>query len=1005
LPIHTSPQSQAKLWLTWLRCSFAKKREALMPINLTTQSSVFDDTNGNGFAEIGEQITYTFEIKNDETGDLTGITFTNPNILISGFNGNLAVGETKTVTGVYTLQAADLDNGQVSITQTATTGTLTSNSTSDTENLTVRASLTVSKEADRIEDTNVSGLRGDAGDTIVYEINVKNNSPRTAFNVALQDFPGSAVTGIPVSLTGLTDEDADSVADDLGINGIATGFFDYIIQQSDLDNEALGFPITNRAAARGVTKSGGSITGTVTTTVDIGPQPKFTIVKIAGDIKDAPDSGEFIDANGDGIFGNLGDGIKYTYKFTNTGTITLKDIQGFDDQGTPGDGVDQTLVFTPGVLSPGEVATATYEAPVTQELLDTGSLTNTVRANAKTIADSPLDFKTDVETVTVNFTPLIDITKAASPTVIDNAKAGDTVDYTYTLKNIGPVSLLNVSLVDDNGTPGVLGDDFTINALGTFRGVTQIPGAPPLTGGLTDIDGDGAVDDLAVGATTNATYTGTLTQQAIDAGVVTNIVVGTGTDRKGTTVRDEATATVTLNETPLIEVTKAARPTVIDNAKVGDAIEYTYTLKNPGPVSLLNVNLVDNNGTPSVLGDDFTINALGTFRGGIQILGAPPLTGGLTDIDGDGAVDDLAVGATTNATYTGTLTQQAIDAGVVTNIVVGTGTDRKGTTVRDEATATVTLNETPLIEVTKAARPTVIDNAKVGDAIEYTYTLKNPGPVSLLNVNLVDNNGTPSVLGDDFTINALGTFRGGIQILGAPPLTGGLTDIDGDGAVDDLAVGATTNATYTGTLTQQAIDAGVVTNIVVGTGTDRKGTTVRDEATATVTVNLPTGTKTGIKFEDLNHNGCRDLGEPGLSGWTIYADKNGNSRLDAGEISDVTDATGRYVLELPPGTYTIREVLQEGWVQSRPSANGGYDVTIKSGDAFGDCDFGNYRICPPPPQCEPPKSDCWQPPNCQPSNSGWWKPKWECWDKSYNPCYPANSNPCALPQYNQTNCR
>src|SRR5262249_12843336 len=37
----------------------------------------------------------------------------------------------------------------------------------------------------------------------------------------------------------------------------------------------------------------------------------------------------------------------------------------------------------------------------------------------------------------------------------------------------------------------------------------------------------------------------------------------------------------------------------------------------------------------------------------------------------------------------------------------------------------------------------------------------------------------------------------------------------------------------------------------------------------------------GSVYEDLNGDGVRDPGEPGLSGWTVYLDRNGDGRLDA----------------------------------------------------------------------------------------------------------------------------
>jgi uncharacterized repeat protein (TIGR01451 family) len=803
-----------------------------MAIVLTLLSSQFvDNVPEDGFADVGEQIEYTFSLENDGFTDLTGITFSNPRIVISGFDGNLAAGEIKTVTGRYTLDVTDVDNAEVTIVQSANAGPLTSNLANDTEGLAIKASLAVEKTALRIENTNGNTVTGDAGDRVIYRLDVRNTSPRPVVNVTLEDIPSTS-PGSSVLLTGLNAQGG------LDSNGTASGEYRYLITQSDLNSIATGQSIFNTASAKAFTSTGKELTATSTITITLPLQPNFTIVKIAGDVRDAADSGEFIDVNQDGVI-DTRDRIKYTYQFTNTGNLPLSNIQGFDDRGVPG-GPEQTLVFTPGTLAPGQTATATYEAPVTQLFLDRGSLTNTVRATATPLGRlQPLDFKRDNERVTITNTPNINVTKLANPILINNAKVGDLVQYSYTLNNPGPVSLLNVNLVDDNGTPGVTTDDVTINAIGTFRNGVQITGAPGLTTGLTDIDGDGQVDDLAVGATTNATYTGALTQAAIDKGFVTNIVVGTGTDRRGRTVTDQDTATVTIDAPPKINVTKVANPTSITNPTVGAPIQYSYTLTNPGPVSLLNVNLVDDNGTPGVTTDDVTIDATGSFRNGIQIAGASGLTTGLTDIDGDGQVDDLAVGATTTATYTGNLTQAIIDRGFVTNIVVGKGTDSKGNTVTDNATANVIVQGQSQIDVTKAANPTAIANAKVGDPIEYSYTLKNPGPVTLFNVNLVDDNGTPGITTDDVTINATGTFRNGIQIAGAPGLTGGLTDLDNDGAADDLAVGATTTATYTGTVTQKALEDGFLNNVVVGSGVDPRGNTVTDNAPASVTLNAP----------------------------------------------------------------------------------------------------------------------------------------------------------------------
>ncbi|MGI9456194.1 MAG: hypothetical protein ACR2NU_06495, partial [Aeoliella sp.] len=119
----------------------------------------------------------------------------------------------------------------------------------------------------------------------------------------------------------------------------------------------------------------------------------------------------------------------------------------------------------------------------------------------------------------------------------------------------------------------------------------------------------------------------------------------------------------------------------------------------------------------------------------------------------------------------------------------------------------------------------------------------------------------------------------------------------------------------------------------------------------------------GLKWEDLNGNGQRELDEPGLAGVTIYSDLNFNGVLDPDEPRTVTIAddatvvpndTGRYRLgNLRPGAHAIREVVPEGFVQTFPSPfdplaqgdaifpSGAHFVFLSSGDVVEDLNFGN----------------------------------------------------------------
>jgi hypothetical protein len=66
----------------------------------------------------------------------------------------------------------------------------------------------------------------------------------------------------------------------------------------------------------------------------------------------------------------------------------------------------------------------------------------------------------------------------------------------------------------------------------------------------------------------------------------------------------------------------------------------------------------------------------------------------------------------------------------------------------------------------------------------------------------------------------------------------------------------------------------------------------------------------GVVFDDLNGDGQRETGEPGLSGYTVFLDQNNNGIRDRGEPTAVSDATGSYSFgQVPDGPFVARIVL------------------------------------------------------------------------------------------------
>ena len=99
----------------------------------------------------------------------------------------------------------------------------------------------------------------------------------------------------------------------------------------------------------------------------------------------------------------------------------------------------------------------------------------------------------------------------------------------------------------------------------------------------------------------------------------------------------------------------------------------------------------------------------------------------------------------------------------------------------------------------------------------------------------------------------------------------------------------------------------------------------------------------GQKFEDVDHDGVHDAGELGLNGWTIQLVNAAHQviqmtttmdlDLNHNGMIDPQTERGQYLFtNVEPGTYTVQEVLQQGWAQSAPAA-GSYTVVV-SGDTF-----------------------------------------------------------------------
>jgi uncharacterized repeat protein (TIGR01451 family) len=159
--------------------------------------------------------------------------------------------------------------------------------------------------------------------------------------------------------------------------------------------------------------------------------------------------------------------------------------------------------------------------------------------------------------------PIIDVVKVPSPLALPNGPG--TVNYTYTLRNVGTIPVTDVTMVGDTCSP-----------------IT-------LTSGDTNSDAKLDVTETWIyNCSTKLTETHT------------NTVVATGW-ANGISATDIASATVVVGKAlvpPLIHVTKVPNP--LNLPAGGGMVTYTEKITNPGTVALSNVKLTDNKCGPMV---------------------------------------------------------------------------------------------------------------------------------------------------------------------------------------------------------------------------------------------------------------------------------------------------------------------------------------------------------------------------------------------------------------------
>ena len=676
-----------------------------------------------------------------------------------------------------------------------------------------------------------------AGDEITYTFTVTNTGEVALNDVTLEDtLPGLSVIEFGVW------PNAPSKTLKPGEKVIATA--KYTATQSDVENGS----IVNSATTKGTSDAGVEVSDADSVTLN-GPTLSSSL-----ELKKAADKNEFA----------AGDIIKYTFTVKNTGNTTLSNVSITD----PLEGLSAltyTWPGTAGVLAPNQSATATATYVATQADVDRGYVHNAATAQGtpptRPGEEPPSPITPPPAEVTVpgpEADPALELTKSADKTIFTT---GDTITYSFTLKNTGNVTLTEVSIAD------------------ALSGLSAITYNWPGTAGV-----------LAPNQSATATATYVATQADLENGSIVNRAVAEGTPPPTPNPEDPSNPTPSEPvKTPPAQVEIPAAPfdpsielvkngTLTGDSVAGSVVTYTFVATNTGNVTLENVTIAD------------------------PLPGLSALTYDWSSAAAEGV---LAPNQSVTAIATYTLKQADVDAGSVMNLATTTGLapqdpsdpDAPRQQVEDTDPAAVPLEGLAAINLAKTGALDITEASKPGDLATYTFTATNTGTLTLTDVKITD----PKLEAAGVAINVAADAWPGAEGVLAPNQS------------------VTGTATYP--LTQADIDAEQVVNVATASGLPPKDPSdptapvqpVTDEDTEILPVLLDPQielVKTGVVDPDANPVMPGDLVT-----YNFTATNTGNVKLVDAYISDSLSGLSDLVY-FWPGDLGVLEVGQSVTAQA-----------------------------------------------------------------------------------------
>ncbi|MDJ0839356.1 MAG: hypothetical protein QNK37_22750 [Acidobacteriota bacterium] len=681
-------------------------------------------------------------------------------------------------------------------------------------------------------------------------------------------------------------------------------------------------PYTNIAVATGTDASGNSATATDAGHYTGVSKTTLSLEKFTND------------QNADAAPGptlNEGDTVTWTYVVANTGSTTLEDVMVTD--------ITEGIEFGPISLAPDGEHTFTHTG-----IAQCGQYSNLAEARATDVCGNELTAGDQSHYyVDTKNCAAIDLEKSTNNEDADSAPGpsltvGDSVTWTYVVKNIGSVALSGVTVVDE----------------------TENISFGPIS--------------LGVGQSQTFTHQGT-----VQCGLYRNLAVATGEDPENNTVIDKDNSHYTGGGSPSIELEKATDDQDADSAPgptltVGEMVTWTYEVTNTGPCPLNNVTVTDQTENVSFgpvtldAGESKTFTHQGTVQcgpysntavaTGVDDSGntagdsdTSHYTGGgspsinlekaTNDVDADTAPGpSIDAGQTVTWTYVvsntgscpltnvrvedetenvsfGPITLEAGDSktfthqgtaqcGPYSNTATATGEDGFGNTVSDTDKSHYT-GGNAVIDLEKSTDDHDADSAPgpsliVGEKVTWTYVVSNKGSCPLSNVTVVDQ-----------------------------------TESKTFGPVN-LAAGESKTFTHEGT-----VKCGSYSNTAVATGSDGFGNTVSDTDKSHYTgqsnpaLNLEK--HTNEIDADTAPGPTLKVGETVT--WTYTVTNTGNVRLEDIQVTDVTENKSFNKISLDPSdsyTFTHRGTVRADQYANTAEA----EATGPCGTKVTDEDVSHY---------------------------------------------------------------